>query len=94
MNLDNVLIKSIISYIKKNQKKLYNSYQFKTKNQKYNLNDILEACIAFIKISSSWSNFNFKNIKSATIYKNFRKLNSSTFDIFKKCYVELLNKYL
>jgi hypothetical protein len=75
MNLDNKLVNSIYNYIKGNNKKLYNSYQFKTKNQKYKLKDILLGCITFLKISSSWINFKFKNIKSATIYKNFRKLN-------------------
>jgi transposase len=89
---NNILVNSIYNYIKKNNKKLYETYQFKTKNQKYKLKPIIEGCITFIKISSSWSNFNFKNIKSATIYKNYRKLNK--YNIFKNCYVELLNKYL
>jgi len=87
-----ILVNSIYNFIKKNYKKLYESYQFKTKNQKYKLKIIIEECITFIKISSSWSNFNFINIKSATIYKNYRKLNK--YNIFKNCYVELLNKYL
>ena len=32
---NNILVNSIYNFIKNNYKTLYNSYQFKTKNQKY-----------------------------------------------------------
>ncbi len=74
-NKNNLIVNSIYSNIKKNYKSLYQSYQFKTKNQKYKLKFILKACVYFISISCSFKNFNFNNLNSNTFYKNYMKLN-------------------
>ncbi len=89
---DILLINSIYHNIKTNHKELFMTYQFRTKNQKYKLKNILGGCILFIKISSSWSNFYYKNINPYTIRKNFIKL--SKHNIFEHTYLEILNRYL
>lgn len=86
------IVESIYNNIKNNYKNLYDSYQFKTKNQKYKLKFILNACVYFISISCSFNKFKFKNINHNTFYKNYIKLNS--FNIFESTYKNLLNKYL
>lgn len=91
-NINNLIVNSIYSNIKKNYKSLYQSYQFKTKNQKYKLKFILEACVYFISISCSFKNFNFNNLNNNTFYKNYMKLNK--FKIFESTYKLLLKKYL
>jgi hypothetical protein len=67
--INKLIVKSIYENIKNNHKSLYDSYQFKTKNQKYELKLILKACVYFINISCSFNNFKFKNINHNTFYK-------------------------
>ena len=59
---------------------------------KYKLKEILEAILFFIKISSSWKNFIYKNINYNTIYKKYIKLNK--YKIFELSYAYNLKKYL
>ena len=47
-NINKLIVNSIYNNIKNNYKELYQTYQFKTKNQKYKLKFILEACVYFI----------------------------------------------
>ena len=91
-NINDLIVNSIYNNIKINYKLLFNSYQFKTKNQKYELKFILKACIYFISISCSYKNFVYKNLNHNTFYKNFMKLNK--YKIFESTYNKLLNKYL
>ena len=91
-NINNLIVNSIYNNIKYNYKSLYNTYQFKTKNQKYKLKFILKACVHFISISCSYKNFIYFNLNHNTFYKNFIKLNK--FKIFESTYKNLLNKYL
>lgn len=74
-NINNLIVNSIYNNIKYNYKSLYNTYQFKTKNQKYKLKFILKACVHFISISCSYKNFIYFNLNHNTFYKNFIKLN-------------------
>ena len=87
-----LVVNSIYENIKNEHKSLYDSYQFKTKNQKYTLKIILEACVYFIRISCSFNNFKYKKIKPHAFYKNYVKLNK--YKIFESTYNNLLNKYL
>lgn len=91
-NINDLIVNSIYNNIKYNYKSLYNTYQFKTKNQKYKLKFILKACVHFISISCSYKNFMYFNLNHNTFYKNFIKLNK--FKIFEYTYKDLLNKYL
>jgi len=91
-NINKLIVNSIYNNIKINHKKLYETYQFKTKNQKYKLKFILSACVYFINISCSYKNFVYFNLNSNTFYKNFMKLNKHK--IFESTYNKLLNKYL
>ena len=86
------LINSIYNYIKKYKPDLFKTYDFSYKTQKYSLKTILEGCILFIKVSSSWRNFKFQNINHNNLYKNFSKLSKE--NIFSDSYKFLLNKYL
>ena len=90
--MNSKIVNSIYNYIKINHKKLFESYSFKYHTQKYKLTDILEAILFFIKISSSWKNFIYKNINYNTIYKNFIKLNR--YNIFELSYLDNIKKYL
>ena len=92
MYYNNLLVKSIYNFIKFKHPLLFKSYDFHYHTQKYDLKIIIEACLFFIKISSSWKNFKYNNINYNTIYKNFIKLNK--FNIFSNTYAMLLNKYL
>ena len=47
-NINNLIVNSIYNNIKKNYKTLFNTYQFKTKNQKHKLKFILKACVHFM----------------------------------------------
>ena len=91
-NINNLIVNSIYFNIKNNFKNLYNSYQFKTINQKYKLKFILSACVHFINISCSYKNFIYFNLNHNTFYKNFIKLNR--YKIFESTYKLLLHKYL
>ena len=53
-NINNLTVNSIYCNIKNNYKSLFNTYQFKTKNQKYKLKFILGTCVYFINISCSY----------------------------------------
>ena len=66
--------------------------QFKTKNRKFTLKEILSACFIFLKISSSLKLFHYKNIHPSTVRKNYDKLNK--YNIFRSTYLELLKKYI
>jgi len=68
-NINNLIVNSIYNNIKYNHKLLFNTYQFKTKNQKYKF--ILKACVHFISISGSYKNFIHFYLKHNTFYKNF-----------------------
>lgn len=74
-NINNLIVNSIYNNINYNYKSLYNTYQFKTKNQKYKLKFILKACVHFISISCSYKNFIYFNLNHNTFYKIFIKLN-------------------
>lgn len=91
-NINLLIVNSIYNNIKNNYKELFKSYQFKTKNQKYELKFILKACVHFISISCSFKNFIYFNLNHNTFYKNFIKLNK--FNIFESTYKNLLIKYL
>ena len=91
-NINILIVNSIYNNIKNNYKELFKSYQFKTKNQKYELKFILKACVHFISISCSFKNFIYFNLNHNTFYKNFIKLNK--FNIFESTYKNLLIKYL
>ena len=91
-NIKNLIVNSIYNNIKNNYKSLYDTYQFKTKNQKYKLKFILKACVHFISISCSYKNFIFYDLNYNTFYKNFIKLNK--YKIFESTYKNLLSKYL
>ena len=69
-NINDLIVNSIYNNIKYNYKSLYNTYQFKTKNQKYKLKFILKACVHFISISCSYKNFMYFNLNHNTFYKN------------------------
>jgi len=43
-NINNLIVDSIDNNIKNNYKSLFNTYQFKTKNQKYKFQFILGLC--------------------------------------------------
>lgn len=91
-NINLLIVNSIYNNIKNNYKELFKSYQFKTKNQKYELKFILKACVHFISISCSFKNFIYFNLNHNSFYKNFIKLNK--FNIFESMYKNLLIKYL
>ena len=86
------IVNSIYNFIKTEHVELFKSYNFKYHTQKYKLKEILEAILFFIKISSSWKNFIYKNINYNTIYKNYIKLNK--YKIFELSYLNNLKKYL
>ena len=65
-NINKLIITSIYNNIKNNYKELYQTYQFKTKNQKYKLKFILEACVYFINISCSYKNFVYYELNHNT----------------------------
>lgn len=90
--MDKAVVESICNYIKIKHKDLYESYNFKYKTQKHTLYDIIDAILYFIKISSSWRNFKYKNIKYNTIYKNYIKLNK--YNIFENTYIDIIKRYL
>lgn len=90
--INKLIVNSIYYNIKINYKKLFESYQFKTKNQKYTLKFILNACVYFISISCSYKNFIYNNLNPNTFYKNFMKLNK--YKVFESTYKNLLKKYL
>jgi len=69
-NINNLIVNSICNNIKNNYKSLFNTYQFKTKNQKYKLKFILD-CVHFISISCSYKNFIYFNLNHNRFYKNF-----------------------
>jgi hypothetical protein len=87
-NINNLIVNSIYNNIKNNCKSLYDTYQFKTKNQKYKLKFILKACVHFISIYCSYKNFIYFNLNHNTFYKNLFKLNK--FKIFESTYNDLL----
>ncbi len=90
--MNSKVINSIYNFIKTKHVKLFETYNFKYHTQKYKLKEILEAILFFIKISSSWQNFIYKNINYNTIYKNYIKLNK--YKIFELSYLDNLKKYL
>ena len=65
-NINKLIITSIYNNIKNNYKELYQTYQFKTKNQKYKLKFILETCVYFINISCSYKNFVYYELNHNT----------------------------
>lgn len=90
--MNSKIVNSIYNFIKTKHVKLFESYNFKYHTQKYELKEILEAILFFIKISSSWKNFIYKKINYNTIYKNYIKLNK--YKIFELSYLDNLKKYL
>ena len=90
--MNSIVVNSIYNFIKTKHVKLFETYNFKYHTQKYKLKEILEAILFFIKISSSWKNFIYKNINYNTIYKNYIKLNK--YKIFELSYLDNLKKYL
>jgi len=90
--MDSIVVNSIYNFIKTKHVKLFETYNFKYHTQKYKLKEILEAILFFIKISSSWKNFIYKNINYNTVYKNYIKLNK--YKIFELSYLDNLKKYL
>jgi hypothetical protein len=90
--MNSIVVNSIYNFIKTKHIKLFETYNFKYHTQKYKLKEILEAILFFIKISSSWKNFIYKNINYNTIYKNYIKLNK--YKIFELSYLDNLKKYL
>ncbi len=90
--LNDFLVLTIYNNIKNNHKKLFESYDFSYHTQIYDLKTIIDGCLQFIKISSSWRNFKYKNINYSTLYFHFIKLNK--YKIFEETYSMLLNRYL
>jgi len=90
--MDLKVVNSIYNFIKTKHVELFETYSFKYHTQKYKLKEILKAILFFIKISSSWKNFIYKNINHNTIYKNYIKLNK--YKIFELSYLDNLKKYL
>ena len=90
--MNSKIVNSIYNFIKTKHVELFESYNFKYHTHKYKLKEILEIILFFIKISSSWKNFIYKNINYNTIYKNYIKVNK--YKIFELSYLYNLKKYL
>jgi transposase len=87
---DKLVIKLLIAKIKKIPK-LWTSFNFSYKSQKYKLADILTEILYVLKTGISWRMLR-SPIHWNTIYKIYIKLNN--YKIFKISYKELLQKYV
>lgn len=90
MNKKNdLIIKLLIEHIKDNDK-LYKSFDFSHKQQKYKLYDYLIDILYVLKTGISWRDLRSK-MNWNSVYKVYIKLNKA--NIFKVSYITLLNKY-
>lgn len=88
-NKNNLIIKLLTIYVKSNPK-IWKSFNFSHKQQKYKLSEYLSDIIYVLKTGISWRDLR-SHIHWNSVYKVFIKLNS--FNIFKLSYVNLLKKY-
>ena len=84
-----LVIKLLIKHIKSNCK-LYKSFDFSRKQQKYNLSEYLTDILYVLKTGIALRDLR-SHISWISVYKVYVKLNS--FNIFKLSYMTLLNKY-
>ena len=84
-----LVIKLLIKHIKSNYK-LYKSFDFSHKQQKYKLSEYLTDILYVLKTGIAWRDL-WSHINWNSVYKIYVKLNS--FNVFKLSYVTLLNKY-
>lgn len=85
-----LVINILIKHIKSN-KKLYNSFNFSYKTQKYRLKNVLEDIIYILRTGISYRQLR-SNIKWQTVYKVYRKLVDN--HIFDISYQSMLSKYI
>lgn len=84
-----LVIKLLIKNIKSNCR-LYKSFDFSHKQQKFKLSEYLTDILYVLKTGIAWRDLRSR-INWNSVYKVYVKLNA--FDIFKLSYVSLLNKY-
>ena len=89
-NKNDLIIKLLIIHIKNNEK-LYKSFNFSRKQQKYELSDYLIDILYVLKTGIAWRDLR-SHINWNSVYKVFVKLNS--YNIFKLSYIYLLKKYM
>jgi transposase len=91
MNTKNdIIVKLLMKHIKTNDK-LYKSFNFSHKRQKYKLSEYLIDILYVLKTGIGWRDIR-SHIGWNSIYKVYVKLNTN--NIFKLSYIELLNKYI
>jgi hypothetical protein len=86
--IDNILKKSIISYIL-NDKNILKHYDFSFGNQIYKLELVIDELIECVKFAKPYRS---SKIASSTLHDHLKKLKN--FEVFKKTYTDLLNTYL
>jgi transposase len=87
---ENLIIK-LLTFEIKSVKKLYKSFDYSCKKQKYSLSDYLKEILYVLKTGIAWRDIR-SEIYWNSIYKTYIKLNK--FKIFQISYVSLLKKYL
>jgi transposase len=87
---DSIIVKLLIKHIK-SIPKLFKSFNFSHKQQKYTLTEYLIEILYVLKTGIAWRDIRSK-INWNSIYKAYIKLNK--YKIFEISYVYLLNKYL
>lgn len=88
-SINELVIKLLVKHIKE-EAKLYKSFDFSHKQQKYKLSDYLSVILYVLKTGISWRDIK-SHINWNSVYKTYVKLNS--YNIFKLSYISLLNKY-